>query len=47
MRSTRSLTPFRSSLSVVPDGATEGVDDGGCVSSAQLVPRFGTFRSTR
>ena len=31
----------------MPGGATFGVDDGGCVSSAQVVPLAGTVRSTR
>lgn len=47
MRSTRSLTPLRSSPRVVPGGAVFGVADGGWVSSAQVVPEAGTFRSTR
>lgn len=47
MRSTRSLTPLRSSLRVVPGGAVFGVEDGGWVSSAQVVPEAGTTWSTR
>ncbi len=47
IRSTRSFTPLRSSESVVPGGATVGVDDGGWVSSEHLAPRDGTFRFTR